>query len=140
MTPSNNEIFADAMGCSIALIQQLQHLTSLKFSSLVRNKARGFVGNIDCRYCGQHYKGDICIGLYFNSVIFSNKYQLVLGVKDSNGDYAKKLCDSTINFISHYFASEKDKGRWIFIVLDNYLIYDYKAAKLEINRIISEIL
>ncbi len=119
------------------LIENLRNLTS-KISILQK---KDFVGNIDCRYCGQHYDNEIRIGLYFNNILFTSAYQLTIAIKDSDGRIAKKLSEYTFNFTSHFFASEKNNGRWVFVILDNRVLEcNVSKAILEIKLVLTEIL
>lgn len=137
LAPHNDEVFASAMDCSEILIKNLRSLTS-KISLL---QSRDFVANIDCRYCGRHFEKDIWVGLYFNNILFTSEKQLTIAIKDPDGCISQKLSQYTINFKSHFFASEDRMGRWVFVKLDNYLLLcDKKAALNEIERILSEIL
>ena len=133
----DDEVFAAAMDCSEILIKNLRSLTS-KITIL---QSRAFVANIDCRYCGRHFEKDIWVGLYFNNILFTSAYQFTMAIKDSDGIVTQKLSQHTLNFESHFFASEESRGRWVFIKLDNYLLScDENYAKIEIERVFSEIL
>lgn len=136
LSKAKDEVFADGMGCSKLLIGKLRTLTG----NVKTIKRKDFVGNIDCRYCGQQYENEIWIGLYFNNILFSSAYQLTIAIKDANGSISQKLSNTSINFESHYFASEETKGRWIFIKLDNYLLNNSSAFVTEINKILKEII
>ena len=137
LTPIKDEIFASAMDCSKMLIEDLRNLTG-KISILQK---KDFVGNIDCRYCGQHYENEIWIGLYFNNFLFTSAYQLTIAIKDSDGSVAQKLSGYTFYFTSHFFAPEEINGRWVFIKLDNRLL-DCNESKAiqEIELVLTEIL
>ncbi len=88
------------------LIKNLQHITSV----INILQSRYFVGNVDCRYCWRYYENEIWIGLIFNNILFSAAYQLTLAVKDKDGIIAQKLSNTNINFLSHFFPSEENKG------------------------------
>lgn len=137
LTNKDDEVFASAMDCSTILIKNLRKLTS-KINII---QSRDFVGNIDCRYCGLHFEKEIWVGLYFNNILFTSAYQFTIAIKDRDGTVAKKLSQYVVNFESHFFASEQDNGRWVFVKLDNYLLFcDESSSKSEIENIISQIL
>ena len=137
---NNIEVFADAMECSKMIIESLKAKTESIKKIIGEHPDKGFVGNIDCRYCGMHFEKDIWVGLYFNNILFTSCYQLTLAVKDTDGSISSRLNETNLCFKSHYFVPEDINGRWLFFNLDNYLLYsEDNVFSEEINKIVSEI-
>ena len=140
---SKTELFADSMGCSVALISELKNrLTNLSFQKLQKKSTDYFFGNINCRCCGQSYNDEnVWIGLYFNNINFTPDYKLVLALWEGGDDYSleQKLSKALISYKSQYFRPVEE--RWIFINLDNYLLMcDDNTFKQEIDRITSKVI
>lgn len=134
--------FANAMECSKSLILGLKKLTNITSTYITHEAKDIFVGNIDCRYCGQFYNNQaVWVGLYFNNVIFTHDYKLVLAIWDKAGEnnIKQELSKAFISYKSQNYVHNEE--HWLFVILDNYLLNcDVDTAKEEISSKISSIL